>query len=64
MPHVLATFFLVLLLWSRALPVSADQVCIANYAAAREIFWTQLYPNGSTTLYCGEPFARQNTACE
>jgi len=61
MPHVLATFSLVLLLWSRALTVSADQVRIANYDAARDLFWHQLYPNGGTTLSCGEPFARQHT---
>jgi deoxyribonuclease-1 len=61
MPYVLATCSLVLLLWISVLPVSADQVRIANYNAARDIFWNQLYPNGGTTLYCGEPFARQNT---
>ena len=61
MPHVLATFSLVLLLWSRALTVSADQVRIANYDAARDLFWHQLYPTGGTTLSCGEPFARQHT---
>jgi deoxyribonuclease I len=61
MPHVLATFSLVLLRWSRALTVSADQVRIANYDAARDLFWHQLYPNGGTTLSCGEPFARQHT---
>ena len=30
---------------------------IADYQQARDVFWQSIYPNGGTTLYCGESFA-------
>lgn len=62
MTRFLATCSLLLLMVRSTVPVSADQIRIANYAQARDIFWDQLYPNGGTTLYCGESFARRTDA--
>ncbi len=31
---------------------------LANYNAARGIFWNDLYPGGGFTVYCAQPFAR------
>jgi deoxyribonuclease-1 len=42
------------------LPAIAEQTRIPNYEQARDIFWHQLYPNGGTTLYCGETFTGQH----
>ena len=36
---------------------------LADYEAARKVFWREVYPNGGETLYCGRPFlpnARRN----
>ncbi len=41
-----------------AAPAAADQTTIANYNAARGIFWSQLYTSGGFTLYCAQPFFR------
>ena len=34
----------------------ADQRTIENYEQAREVFWSQLYPDGGETIYCGDKF--------
>lgn len=34
-----------------------NTMSIENYYEARTIFWDELYPNGGTTLYCGEKFS-------
>lgn len=34
----------------------ADSAAIKDYEQARRIFWSQLYPNGGETLYCGHKF--------
>ncbi len=39
-----------------SLSVSADQTQIPDYRTARGLHWTELYPNGGWTLYCGEHF--------
>ncbi len=46
--------FLISLLLS--LSAFADQTQIPDYRTARGFHWTELYPNGGWTLYCGEPF--------
>jgi deoxyribonuclease-1 len=45
---------------SSASPAAADQTRIVNYDETRRLFWARLYPQGGTTLYCGEPFTRRN----
>ncbi len=37
-----------------------NTMAIENYYEARGIFWDELYPNGGTTLYCGETFSDHN----
>ncbi len=39
-----------------SLSASADQTQIPDYRTARGLHWTELYPNGGWTLYCGESF--------
>lgn len=34
----------------------ADQTKIPNYNKARDLLWSQLYPSGGYTLYCGQAF--------
>ncbi len=46
-------FFISLLL---SLSASADHTQIPDYRTARGLHWTELYPNGGWTLYCGEYF--------
>ena len=41
-----------------ALPSFADQTRIPNYRQARELLWSQVYPDGGNTLYCGESFQK------
>lgn len=38
---------------------TADQTGIPDYEHAREIFWSELYPKGGKTLYCGTSFSGQ-----
>jgi deoxyribonuclease-1 len=54
--------WLLVVLAGMASRAHADQTRIVNYDAARRLVWARLYPNGGTTLYCGEPFARRNPA--
>ena len=51
---VLLIFLSVLLIFSTIL--SADQTVIPNYNKARDVFWSQLYPKGNWTIYCGIRF--------
>ena len=55
---VMVSWLLVAL--SSAPPAAADQTRLVNYDEARRLFWARLYPQGGTTLYCGEPFVRRN----
>ena len=41
-------------------PCSADQTMIPNAEKAHQLFWSQLYPGPSYTLYCGERFDGKN----
>jgi len=38
-------------------PILADQTQIPNYQTAKQLFWGEIYPYGSWTLYCGKRFA-------
>ena len=45
------------LLFLYAAPLAyADQTQIPSYETARRIFWSELYPDGGWTLYCGARF--------
>lgn len=61
MAHAMTILSCLLLLLSHRPFAHADQTRLVNYSEARRIFWSQLYPNGGTTLYCGESFTRNNT---
>lgn len=41
-------------------PGNADQTLIPNAEKAQQLFWKQLYPGPSYTLYCGERFNGKN----
>ena len=46
-----------------SLPASADQNRIPNYRRARVLLWTEVYPNGGETLYCGVDQQADPTLC-
>lgn len=41
--------------------VGADQTLLANVGDANRLFWSQVYPGPSYTLYCGEKFNGKNS---
>ena len=49
---------LFLLGWVLIQPASADPPSIPDYDTARSLFWSQIYPDGGETLYCGVKFGR------
>ncbi len=52
---ILFTLMLIACLpWLR--PAAAEPQRFQNYFEAIPVFWSQLYPDGGETIYCGKPF--------